>query len=127
MQARVGASQNGRLKANKLYSQIVYARRNRIIMDKGTRQDVLPTKAVKEENTSFDEQIFGTKEWDSQVCKSDLVENAAKVENELLEQSQLETNHIRTAKNLMNDSYLQHRVQGGVLKIGQPCWCYIFG
>ncbi|MBA0881590.1 hypothetical protein Goshw_006347 [Gossypium schwendimanii] len=111
-------------------------KRNRIVMNKETRQErkdvfegKLSTKAVKEEKTPFDEQIFGTKDWYSQVCKSDLVEKEAKVENELLEQSQLETKHLRTAKfkNLMNDWYLQHGVQGGVLKIGQPCYCDVFG
>ncbi|PPS14113.1 hypothetical protein GOBAR_AA06446 [Gossypium barbadense] len=68
MQARVGASQrgrqskcklervqakNGRLKASKIYLQVVYARRSRTVMNKGTRQDVLSTKAVKEEKTPF--------------------------------------------------------------------------
>ncbi|KAK5770885.1 hypothetical protein PVK06_047042 [Gossypium arboreum] len=47
-----------------------------------TRQDVLSTKAVKEEKTPF-----------------------AKVENEVLVQGQLERKHLRTAKfkNLMNE------------------------
>ncbi|KAH1130118.1 hypothetical protein J1N35_001496 [Gossypium stocksii] len=106
MQARVGASQNGRLKASKLYSQTVCARRNRIVMNKETRQNVfegkLSTKVVKEEKTPFmnksNGQIFGTKDWDSQVCKSNLVENEAKVENEVLEQGQLETKHFGNAK-----------------------------
>ncbi|KAH1063471.1 hypothetical protein J1N35_028458 [Gossypium stocksii] len=57
-------------------------------MNKGTRQDVfegkLPTKDVKEEKALFEEQISGTKDWDSQVCGSNLVENEAKVEDELL-------------------------------------------
>ncbi|KAH1045737.1 hypothetical protein J1N35_036521 [Gossypium stocksii] len=35
-------------------------------------QDVLSTEAMKKE-TPFDEQMFGTKDWDSQVCKSDLL------------------------------------------------------
>ncbi|XP_040938130.1 uncharacterized protein [Gossypium hirsutum] len=60
----------------------VCARRNRIVINKETRQDVFegkfPTKAVKEEKTTFDEQLFGTKEWNCQVCKLDLVENEAK-------------------------------------------------
>ncbi|PPS08681.1 hypothetical protein GOBAR_AA11965 [Gossypium barbadense] len=74
-----------------LQQEGVCARRNRTVMNKETRQDVfegkLSTKAVKEEKTPFDEQIFGSKDWDSQACKSDLVENKAKVENELLEQT----------------------------------------
>nr|KJB68124.1 hypothetical protein B456_010G226800 [Gossypium raimondii] len=60
-----------------LYSGTVCARRNK-----------LSTKVVKEEKTPFGEQIFGTKDWDSQVCKSDLLfVNEAKVENELCSNS----------------------------------------
>ncbi|KAH1115617.1 hypothetical protein J1N35_008995 [Gossypium stocksii] len=83
MQARECAS--CRLKASKLYLQAVYARRSRTVINKGIRQDVLSTKAMKEEKTPFDERIFGTKTGIVK-CKSDLFENEAKVENEVLVQ-----------------------------------------
>lgn len=54
---------------------------------KTLRQDVfegkLPTKAVKDKKTPFEEQIFGTKDQDSQLCEPDFVDNEAKVEDEL--------------------------------------------
>ncbi|KAH1098703.1 hypothetical protein J1N35_015624 [Gossypium stocksii] len=95
----------------------VCARRNSTVMNKRTRRDVfkgkLPTKAVKEEKTPFEEQIFGTKDWDSQLCEPDFVDNEAKVEDELkmnclsrvsLKQSILGLPSLK--KKLMNDWYL---------------------
>ncbi|PPS13870.1 hypothetical protein GOBAR_AA06700 [Gossypium barbadense] len=103
MQARVGASQNGRLKERKLYLRTGCARRNKIVINKGIRQDVFegkfPTKSVKEEKTQF-----------------------AKVENEVLEQGQLEIKYLVTTK-LKNLHTACKHVVARMLAVTVACLC----
>ncbi|TYG84010.1 hypothetical protein ES288_D01G215000v1 [Gossypium darwinii] len=58
-----------------LHNMMEYVQEETRLMNKGTRQDAfegkLPTKAVKEEKTPFEEQIFGTKDWDV-MCTSQI-------------------------------------------------------